>query len=148
MLSVKQIWWRGNAASNSIGNLTLHLEGNVRQWIISGLGGAPDRREREKEFAERGPVARRRLEAHLKKTVVEACRVLSRLTPGDLSRPRSIQRLQVTGFEAVSHVTEHFAFHTGQILYATKLLRGRDLDFTRLPGEKNRKAASKKLPVL
>jgi len=148
MLSVKQIWWRGNAASNSIGNLTLHLEGNVRQWIISGLGGVPDRRERDKEFAERGPLSRRRLEALLNKTVVEACRVLSRLTPSDLFRPHSIQRLRVTGFEAVSHVTEHFAFHTGQILYATKLLRGRDLGFTRLPGEKNRKTTRKKLPVL
>lgn len=148
MLSQKQIWWRGNAASNSIGNLTLHLEGNVRQWIISGLGGAPDRRQRHKEFAKRRPLPRRRLEAHLKKTVIEACRVLSRLTPLDLSRPHSIQRLRVSGFDAVSHVTEHFAFHAGQILYATKLLRGRDLGFTNLPGEKDRKAARKRLPVL
>ena len=148
MLSQQQIWWRRNAASNSIGNLTLHLAGNVRQWIISGLGRAPDHRERDQEFAERGPLPRRRLEGQLKTTVTEACRVLSRLTPRDLSRPHSIQRLRVTGFEAVSHVTEHFAYHTGQILYATKLLRGRDLGFTNLPGEKNRKTAGKKLPVL
>jgi uncharacterized damage-inducible protein DinB len=148
LLSPKQVWWRGNEASNSIGNLALHLEGNVRQWIVSGLGGAPDRRARDKEFAERGPLPRRRLEAKLRKTVREACRVLSRLTPRDLARRYSIQKFSVTGFEAVSHVTEHFAFHTGQILFATKLILGRDLGLTRLPGEKAPNSGGKKLPVL
>src|SRR5437867_7915143 len=58
LLSEEEIWWRPNEASNSAGNLVLHLCGNVRQWIISGLGGEPDTRERDKEFAERGPISR------------------------------------------------------------------------------------------
>lgn len=148
MLSEKQVWWRANDASNSVGNLALHLEGNVRQWIISGLGGAPDRRERDKEFGERGPLARRLLAARLEKTVGEACRVLAVLTARDLARLHAIQKFRVTGFQAVSHVTEHFAYHAGQILFATKLLRGRDLGFTRLPGRKRRRRAAKKLPAL
>lgn len=148
MLSERQVWWRANDASNSVGNLALHLEGNVRQWIISGLGGAPDRRERDQEFGERGPLARRLLAARLEKTVAEACRVLAVLTARDLVRLHAIQKFRVTGFQAVSHVTEHFAYHAGQILFATKLLRGRDLGFTNLPGEKDRKAARKRLPVL
>ena len=81
MLSPSQIWYRPNEASNSVGNLVLHLTGNVRQWIISGLGGAPDIRERDVEFSERGPIPRRVLARRLHQTVEEACDVLSRLSP-------------------------------------------------------------------
>lgn len=148
MLSEKQVWWRPNEASNSVGNLVLHLEGNVRQWIISGLGGAPDRRQRDREFAERGPLPRRTLIRRLRRTVNEACRTLERLSAPELARPRSIQRFRVTGFEAIRHVTEHFAHHTGQILYITKLQRGRDLGFTRLPGAPRRPRARQAPPAI
>ncbi len=148
MLSEDQIWWRPNSPSNSIGNLVLHLCGNVRQWIISGVGGAPDLRERDKEFSERGPLPRRALATKLRRTVNEACRVITRMPRQELARPRSIQKFRVTGFGAVGHVTEHFAYHSGQILYATKLLQARDLRFTRLPGEKPKKAAGRNLPAI
>ena len=148
MLSDQQIWWRPNSPSNSIGNLVLHLCGNVRQWIISGVGGAPDLREREKEFPERGPFPRRELVTKLRQTVNQACREIARMPRQELARPRAIQKFRVTGFGAVSHVTEHFAYHSGQILYATKLLQAQDLGFTRLPGEKPKKAKSKKLPAI
>ena len=49
-LTDDQIWWRPNSESNSIGNLVLHLSGNVRQWIIAGVGGQPDTRTRNEEF--------------------------------------------------------------------------------------------------
>jgi uncharacterized damage-inducible protein DinB len=140
MLSEEDIWWRPNRASNSVGNLVLHLGGNVRQWIISGLGEAPDLRERDQEFAERGPIPRRALIASLRKTVREASRVLEQLTVDDLARPRSIQKFDVSGLTAAFHVVEHFAFHTGQIIYVTKMRRGEDLRFTRLPGEKKQRA--------
>jgi uncharacterized damage-inducible protein DinB len=129
-----------------VGNLALHLSGNVRQWIISGLGGTPDRRQRDKEFAERGPLPRRQVLARLEKTVSEACRVLKRLGPRHLDSAYFIQGFRVTGFEAISHVTEHFAYHTGQIIFATKLLRRADLGFTRLPGE--RRTRAKDLPAI
>ena len=132
-LSENDIWWRPNAASNSAGNLVLHLCGNVRQWIISNLGENPDGRDRDSEFAERGPIPREVLTARLKSTVQEACEVLSRLHEETLSRKYVIQGLHVTGLEAIAHVVEHFAYHTGQIVYITKLKRGRDLKFTRLP---------------
>jgi uncharacterized damage-inducible protein DinB len=148
MLSEKEIWWRGNSASNSVGNLVLHLEGNVRQWIVSGLGGAPDRRERDKEFAERGPIPRRKLLAKLNRTVAKACRTLQKLPPRELARQRVIQGFRVSGLKAVAHVTEHFAYHTGQIAYTTKLLRRRDLKFTRLPGGNPKRNFRGKLPTL
>ncbi len=144
-LSDSQIWWRPNPQSNSVGNLLLHLEGNVRQWIIAGLGGAPDRRERDQEFRESGPLPARATLAKLRRTVRAADRVLARLSAADLLRAYKIQKFRVTGLQAVFHVTEHFAFHAGQILYATKTLRGEDLGFTRLPGEKP--TAKNRLPA-
>lgn len=132
-LSEEEIWWRPNPASNSAGNLVLHLCGNVRQWIIAGLGGAEDRRERDREFAERGPISRKALVTQLRRTVREACRVLAQLSNESLTRKYKIQGFRVTGLDAAFRVTEHFGYHTGQIIYITKLKRARDLKFTHLP---------------
>jgi uncharacterized damage-inducible protein DinB len=144
-LSNKQIWWRAHPTSNSIGNLVLHLAGNVRQWIISGLGGQPDLRERDKEFSELGPISRRELIERLKGMVAEACRVIANISSHDLGRKYRIQGFRVTGFSAIAHVTEHFAYHTGQIIYATKLQLGADLGFTCLPGDKRKSPRSRSL---
>jgi len=125
----------------------LHLNGNVRQWIITGLGEAPDTRQRDLEFRERGPISRRELLSLLRGTVDEACQVLSRLSPRHLAHRYAIQGFHVTGLEAVYHVTEHFSHHAGQIILVTKLLLGRDLDFTRLPSEKKRRGRTRSLPA-
>jgi uncharacterized damage-inducible protein DinB len=138
-LSEEEIWWRPNAASNSAGNLVLHLCGNVRQWIITNLGESPDVRDRDSEFAERGPIPRKVLVAKLKKTMREACDVLRRLPEASLSRKFKIQGLRVTGLEVISHIVEHFAYHTGQIIFITKFKRGKDLRFTNLPPAKIQK---------
>jgi uncharacterized damage-inducible protein DinB len=143
-LSDAEIWWRPNEASNSVGNLLLHLCGNMRQWIISGLGGAADVRERDKEFGERGPIARGELRQELQQTVRQACGVLARLKPSDLTRRYRIQQFDVTGYEAAAQVTEHVAYHLGQIIYVTKLKRAKDLGFTRLPSAAS-KADERKL---
>ena len=135
LLSEEEIWWRPNRASNSVGNLVLHLQGNVRQWIISGLGGQPDRRLRDGEFAEKGSIARRALLRGLRTTVKEADEVLANLGQSHLQRNFSIQGFHVTGLQAVWHVAEHFAFHAGQIIFVTKLKCGKDLRFTRLPAQ-------------
>jgi uncharacterized damage-inducible protein DinB len=148
LLPEREIWWRPHSTSNSIGNLVLHLGGNVRQWIVAGLGGVPDRRQRDQEFAERGPIPRRLLLARLRSAVREACRVLEQLSPDELERARVIQGYRVTGLEAVMHVTEHFSHHSGQILLITKMRLRRDLAFTRLPGEKPKKPVGKKLPAI
>ena len=145
-LSSEEIWWRPNEASNSVGNLVLHLTGNVRQWIVSGLGGAADVRERDREFSERGPLPRGVLMRRLRQTVEQACHVLKTLRREDLARVHTIQKFRVTGMEATFHVAEHFSHHAGQIILLTKLLTASDLKFTRLPGEKKRK--SQDLPAL
>jgi uncharacterized damage-inducible protein DinB len=148
MLSDREVWWRPHASSNSVGNLLLHLSGNVRQWIVSGLGGAPDLRERDKEFTERGPIPRRKLLGRLQSTVQEATRLIGRLSLRDLEREYVIQGFRVTGLEALLHVTEHFAFHTGQIIMVTKTKRRRDLRFTRLPAKMQERAPRSCLPAI
>jgi uncharacterized damage-inducible protein DinB len=147
-LSSEQIWWRPNPASNSVGNLVLHLAGNVRQWVIAGLGGASDTRRREREFQERGPVSRAALLAGLQRTVREACSVLGKASSQDLSRFYTIQAFRVTGLQAVFHVSEHFSHHAGQIILATKMLRAKDLGFTRLPGVAKSKRVGTSIPSL
>ena len=143
MLPEKEIWWRPNAASNGAGNLVLHLSGNVRQWIISGLGNARDHRDRDREFAERGPISRRALIALIRKTVDGACRVLGRLSDDSLVRIYDIQGFRVSGMYAVSQVVWHFAYHTGQIIFITKWKLGKDLRFTHLPDEKGMKTIAR-----
>jgi uncharacterized damage-inducible protein DinB len=128
-LSEEQIWLRGNEHSNAVGNLVLHLCGNVRQWIIHGVGGAPDVRRRAEEFAARGGPAGQDLATRLEAIIAEAAAVIEKLTPERLAERVVVQNYNVTKLEAVLHVLEHFAQHTGQILFATKLLAGADLGY-------------------
>jgi uncharacterized damage-inducible protein DinB len=128
-LSEADVWWRPNSASNSVGHLLLHLAGNLRQWVISGLGGAPDERQRHGEFApDQQPRAMALLE-RLAQTVAEADAVLAHIDPAVLQEQRTIQGREVTGMQALYHAVEHFGMHTGQILYITKLRTGSDLPF-------------------
>jgi uncharacterized damage-inducible protein DinB len=130
-LNDEQIWARGSENANAIGNLVLHLCGNVRQWIVSGVGGAPDLRQRDQEFAARGGVAVSELVERLRGTVDEAAAVLERVTAERLMEPLVIQGYHATGMAAIYHVVEHFSGHTGQIIFATKMLTGEDLGFYR-----------------
>ena len=130
-LTDDQVWVRGHANENAVGNLALHLAGNVRQWIISGLGGRPDSRIRDREFAAAGGSTAADLSRNLRDTVEEAIAVISSLTSEGLTRQYRIQEYDVSGVEALLHVVEHFAGHTGQIIFATKFLTGEDLGFYR-----------------
>lgn len=130
-LTEEQLWWRPNPASNSIGNLLLHLNGNVGQWIVAAFNRTEDTRNRPSEFGERGTVPVAGLLARLGSTVEEAGAVLGRLTEADLLATYEIQGRTVTGLYAVFHCVEHFASHYGQIAYVTKELQNRDLGFFR-----------------
>jgi len=128
-LTDEQIWWRANDNSNSIGNLILHISGNARQWIVSGLGSEPDQRQRDAEFAERRIVPRDELLAHLKKAVSDFDQTLDRFAAGRLLEEFQIQGTMTTALAAILHVTEHFSMHTGQIILLAKMLADVDLVF-------------------
>jgi uncharacterized damage-inducible protein DinB len=131
-LSEEDLWWRPNEASNSIANLMLHLAGNIRQWIVSGVGGAPDRRDRAAEFARREPLEREALLAVLTEAIFEADAVIARADPASLGAPLVVQGRAISVLEAIYHVVEHLALHAGQILYIAKLRGGKDLGFYRM----------------
>lgn len=128
-LSNEQIWWRPNDQSNSIGNLILHLCGNARQWIVCGLGNEADKRERQSEFAERGPIPREELLKLLQDTIRDVDRVLAEFDVWQLLESYPIQGTESTALAAIFHVTEHFSMHTGQIILVTKILAKLDLVF-------------------
>lgn len=114
------LWARANASSNSAGNLVLHLAGNVRQWIVSGVGGAPDVRTRDAEFAAQGGHTRDALLAHLDAACAEAVAVFDRLDAAALGETRQIQGRATTVMAAIYHVVEHFSTHTGQLILLAK----------------------------
>lgn len=124
-LPADALWWRANEESNSVGNLLLHLDGNVRQWIVLGVGeeatSAPSRRDRAGEFAARSGPEAGELLARLEGTLREADRVLASLPPEALSSRRVIQGEDVTVLEAIYHVVEHFSLHLGQIIWSAKM---------------------------
>ena len=130
-LTAEQAWWRPNEASNSVGNLILHLNGNVRQWLVASFNRLEDTRDRPAEFAEQQLIPPAVLLERLGATMQDASAVLSRLTEADLLSTFHIQGYTVSGLQAVYQVVEHFGMHHGQVLYITKLLRGEDLGFYR-----------------
>jgi len=128
-LSDDQVWARGSENENAIGNLMLHLAGNVRQWILSGVGGKPDVRVRDREFSARGNVTKSEMFERLSATVADALPVIRALSAERLAERVTIQKYEVSVLEAVFHVVEHFAQHTAQIVFATKMLTHEDMGF-------------------
>jgi len=128
-LTEEQIWWRPNPASNSIGNLLLHLNGNVIQWLVASFNREEDKRNRPEEFAAESGMTAAQLLDRLAATMAESAKVLGRLTEADLLAPYEIQGYQGRGLDAVYHVVEHFGVHYGQIAYIAKYLSGKDLGF-------------------
>src|SRR5262249_44549521 len=129
-LDDEQVWRRPNESSNGVGNLLLHMSGNVRQWIISGVGGAEDTRDRASEFAARGSASKTGLIEFVKATLDEADPALAKIesecgaenSDAPLEQICMAQAYEVTVFDAIFHVVEHFSYHTGQIIFAAKWL--------------------------
>jgi hypothetical protein len=130
-LTTEQVWWRPNEASNSIGNLILHLNGNVGQWLVASFNKQDDHRDRPAEFSAKEGIAVSGLLEKLGATMQQAAGVLARLSETDLLAPYEIQGYTVRGLDAVYQVAEHFGLHYGQILYIAKNLSGKDLGFYR-----------------
>ena len=128
-LTDEQIWLRGNDEQNAVGNLVLHLCGNVRQWIGFGVANQPDIRVRDREFAARGDITSAQLRDRLQGIVEEAAAIIESVPAGRLGEKISVQKYDLTVLEGIYHVVEHFSQHTGQIIFATKLLTGSGMNF-------------------
>jgi uncharacterized damage-inducible protein DinB len=128
LLSDEQVWWRPNRRSNSVGNLVLHLCGNLSQWLLAGVGSRPYERKRSLEFsAERAATAAELIERLA--AVVASCReVLAGSSEAELAAARTIQGRATDGLGAVLHAWEHMSYHTGQIVLLTKQQVGDDVE--------------------
>ncbi|MEC9002770.1 MAG: DUF1572 family protein [Planctomycetota bacterium] len=128
-----QTWWRPAESMNSIANLLLHLSGNVRQWIVSGVGGAPDVRKRQEEFDQRDMSPKHHLMTILTTAVEDAKDALAGTSAADLLRTRSVQGNAVTGIKAIFHATAHFRGHTQEIVHMTRCQLGDTYEFDFVP---------------
>jgi uncharacterized damage-inducible protein DinB len=128
-LDEKDIWFRNNAHINSAGNILLHLCGNIRQYIISSLGGEPDIRERDLEFSTTGGFTKIALAAKWQDTIQEAKTIIGHASSENLLRRRVVQGTSYSGVGIIIHVTEHYSYHTGQIIFLTKLFKNIDMGF-------------------
>jgi uncharacterized damage-inducible protein DinB len=128
-LDESETWKRPNENSNSVGNLMLHLCGNIRQYAISSLGNIPDLRERDKEFSTDGGYSKDELFGRLILTIDQAKDVMRDASATELLRKRKVQGYTYSGIGIIVHITEHYSYHTGQIIFWTKLLKNKDLGF-------------------
>lgn len=119
-LDSTQIWWRPRDEMNSIGNLILHLAGNLRQWIVSGIGDQLDNRDRPAEFNERSNIPSVELLQHLSSAVEASCAVLQDSTADGLLVTKRIQGSNVTKLHALFNSVTHFQGHVQEIIGMTR----------------------------
>ena len=129
MLSEDQIWYTPNKSSNSIGNLVLHLEGNLRQYVLSGLGNQMDQRKRDLEFLSSSRINSAQLQKKLTNLEIAIQPVFDSIEDLDLVKKVVVQGFDETVLSILIHVTEHLSYHTGQIAMRTKELLDKDLGF-------------------
>ena len=130
----EQMWHRGGDYENSVANLLLHLEGNIRQWILHGVDDQPDVRRRDDEFTLTLSISAAEARARFNATLEEAAAVVAALNPDRLPiivdpQPTGIAR-HPTILEAIYKAVSHLEMHTGQIILLTKQLTATDLDLS------------------
>jgi len=128
-----EVWWRPDESMNSIANILQHLCGNVRQWIIDGVGQTPNQRNRPQEFADRSMRPKAELLNQLDAAVREADEVLASLTEKQLLEPRRIQGFDETVLSALLNSISHFTGHSQEIIYITRLQLGPDYRYAWTP---------------
>ena len=128
-LTLDQIWHKPNQNANSIGNLVLHLLGNVRQYVCSGIGGQKDVRNRDEEFQLTSACSPEDLKVQMRLLEKDVLEVVNNLTEEKLISVYRVQGFEESGISIIIHVIEHFSYHVGQIAQQTKLLVDQDLGF-------------------
>jgi len=134
-LGENQIWWRPDPAMNSIGNLLMHLAGNLRQWGVDPFTLASSRRDRESEFQSDVRCPINELLASLSTVVEEAKEQWRHLAVGQLRKKVEIQGFEVTHMHAIVHASSHFVGHAHQIVTLTRLQLGANYKFHWTPNE-------------
>lgn len=120
-LNEDQIWWRPKPELNSVGNLCLHICGNLRQWGIVPLSDQEDTRQREEEFCENIRTPKKDLLSSLDSVVMESKALWLNVDEAKLLERTEVQGFGVNFMHAISHTSTHFVGHTHQIISLTRL---------------------------
>jgi uncharacterized damage-inducible protein DinB len=128
-LSEEQIHFRPNTNSNSINNQVLHLDGNVRQWLIATFTNRTDGRERDTEFDPQNQKSSIELIEILRRLEADVRSIFPLIQEANLEEKKEVQCYFETQFSIVVHVIEHFSYHHGQITYITKMLLDIDTEY-------------------
>ena len=128
-ISEEQVWQKPNPSLNSIGNLILHLCGNMTQYGIASLREIEDERNRDLEFSMKGGFTKIQLLDKLTTTVEEVKSAFQNSSVDRLLRKKAVQGFEFSGIGNIVHVVEHFSYHTGQIAFWVKLLNDEQLGF-------------------
>jgi uncharacterized damage-inducible protein DinB len=137
LLSEEQVWWRANRRSNSVGNLILHLCGNLSQWVLDGLGGESFERRRSLEFSADGGVGKAELLERLTNVIGRCREVVTALDQAALDTSRQIQGVDTTGLGTLLHAVEHMSYHTGQVVFVAKQLAPGSVEIEFYPERRN-----------
>jgi len=131
LLDEERVWQRPGPGCNSVGNLLLHLEGNLSQWVLAGLGGEPFERHRSAEFAAAGGRDGTALLERLRAVVDRCVAVAWALDDEVLAEEHEVQGYRKSGFGVLLHAVEHMSYHTGQIVLLTKQMvdPGTEIEF-------------------
>ncbi|AUC15015.1 hypothetical protein BTO06_07630 [Tenacibaculum sp. SZ-18] len=129
LITEDDVWKRINNSSNSIGNLILHLCGNITQYAIASLGNTDDLRNRDLEFSMDKGFLKSELLEKLNTTLEQSKKIINKTTLEEYLRKREVQGFTFSGIGIVIHVTEHYSYHTGQIAFWVKQLKNKDLGF-------------------
>jgi len=128
-ISENDLWKKPNGVSNSIGNLLLHLGGNIKQYAIASLGNEKDLRDRDKEFSIELGTNKEILSKEFYQIIGRAKEVINNVSSENLQKDHKVQGFTLTGIGIIMHVVEHLSYHTGQIVFWTKILKGQSLGF-------------------
>lgn len=129
MLTEEQIWYRPGPESNSVGNMVLHLAGNLTQWVMDGIGGIIFKRSRQAEFDASRTKTKTELIELVNRLKNELTPIIQNISTAELLRVRPVQVFEENGMSILVHVTEHFSYHTGQIAFVTKWITGQQTNF-------------------
>lgn len=128
-ISEEQLWQKPVETSNSIGNQILHLLGNITQYVLSGVGDAPDIRQRELEFSSSKTQNKHELSVQLNELIGQVSEIARQTETGKWAELKLVQGFEMSRIGCLIHATEHYSYHTGQIALITKLMVNEDLDF-------------------
>lgn len=127
-LTDEQFWWRPNEATNSAGNLVLHLTGSLNHFLNCNLGGLDFVRDRPAEFAERRMLPKSEVMAAFDAMVAHAETTFDRLTPDRLLAPSPEPKMHTYVFEDLLNIAVHLSNHAGQIVWIAKMFGGGTID--------------------